>query len=188
MVESISWILSELGEGGPAYAGTAAYMSEVDLLLGNSSVVVRLNAILAVMAAASESDGVTITKAIRQATDDSSAIRSMVRLLLAYGSDDQLRAGLANLQAGAVREQLEWLLGQGGDPAHSSDIVGRLDNDEELVRMFALAATVRVGRYDLGPLEHASRSSDEDVAKFAALGIKNVAFKEKRWARLAEGG
>jgi hypothetical protein len=184
MVESIAWILSELGEGGPAYAGTAAYMPEVDRLLGNSAVVVRLHAILAVMSAAGKSDGVTIAKAIRQATDGSSAIRSMVRLLLAYGTDEQLRAGLANLQAGAVCEELEWLLNRGSDPALSSDVVRRLDNGDELGRMFALAAAARVGRYDSRPLEHASRSSDEDVSKFAALAIKNVAFQEKRRARL----
>jgi hypothetical protein len=107
----------------------------------------------------------------------------MVRLLLPYCSDARLRAGLTNLQADAVREQLEWLLTRGSDPAHSPDIVDRLDNDDELVRMFALAAAVRVGRYDSGPLEHASRSSDEEVSEFAALGLKNVAFREKRRLR-----
>jgi hypothetical protein len=193
MVESVAWVLSELGSGragaivpGPDYPGIAEYMDEVDWLLGYPTTAVRFHSIGSVLSAASAADGTTIAKALRQATDHQRAIRYVVLRLLAYGSDDQLRAGLANLEQGPVREQLEWLLTQGGDPARSADVVHRLDEGAELERMFALAAAVRVGRYDLGPLEHASRSSNEDVAKFATLGIKNVAFLEKRRLRLGK--
>ena len=186
MVESVAWILSELGDGTARYSGTARYMDEVDWLLGHSKLEVRFWAISSVLDAASAADGATVAKAVRLATDDERSVRSQVVRLLAYGSEDQLLGGLANLDQGPVRQLLEWLLDQGTDPAYSQDIVRRLDDDDELVRMFALAGTVRVGRYDLGPIEHATRSSDEDVAEFAALGIKNLAFLEKRRLRPAK--
>jgi hypothetical protein len=187
MVESVAWILSELGDGTARYPGTARYMDEVDWLLGHPKWDVRFVAISSVLSAASAADGATVAKAVRLATDDERPVRSQVVRLLAYGSEDQLLGGLPNLDQGPVRQLLEWLLDQGSDPAYSQDIVRRLDDADELVRMFALAATVRVGRYDLGPIEHATRSSDEAVARFATLGIKSLAFLEKRRSRLARG-
>ena len=190
MVESIAWILSELGSGrassivpGPDYPGTAAYMGEVDWLLGYPTVHVRAHAIGSVLSAATAADGATIAKALRQATDLDRAIRFFVLRLLSFGGDDQLGAGLANLEPGPVREQLEWLLTQGGDPAHTADVVRRLDEGAELEGMFALAAAVRVGRHDLAPIEHASHSRNEDVARFASLAIKNLAFLARRRER-----
>jgi hypothetical protein len=190
MVESIAWILSELGSGrassivpGPDYPGTAAYMGEVDWLLGYPARQVRTHAIGSVLSAASAADGATIAKALRQATDPERPIRYFVLRLLAHGSDDQLAAGLANLEQGPIREQLEWLLTQGGDPAYTAEVVRRIDEGAELEGMFALAAAVRVGRYDLAPIEHASHSSNEDVARFASLAIKNLAFLAKRRER-----
>jgi hypothetical protein len=187
MVESIAWILSELGSGrassivpGPDYPGTAAYMDELNWLLGYPTIHVRFHAIGSVLLAASAVDGATIAKAIRQAADPERPIRFMVLRLLAYGSEGQLRAGLANLEQGPVREQLEWLVTPGCDPANTAEVVRRIDEGAELEAMFALAAAVRVGRYDLNPIEHASHSSNGDVASFAGLAIKNLAFLAKR--------
>lgn len=162
VVKIAAWLVSEMGENA------APVLGEVAALLAHPERTARFFALDAVMTSASPSDGRIVAEAIALIDDEQSAVRMKAMRLLAVVSAPVLRAGLAHLPPGRLRDLTAW-------SAEVAEGHGEIDRHLELLRgleplerRFAAAAALRVAPGDRRPLEHASRSDDPDIQVFAS--------------------
>lgn len=180
VVVSTAWILSELGDRAAPYIGA------IDQLLVHPQREVRYWAIQAVLAAASQTDGSTIAKAISLIMDPERAVRIQAVQLLAHASDEQLSGAVPYLDSRHLHALLKWLLDDDNDQEYSNQILARLDAGDEVTRRFAAAAAVRVGRVNPLPLEKAAASADDIVSFIAQLTQKIGAIRASGLPSLLE--
>jgi hypothetical protein len=170
VVETVAWILSELG------GDAAPYLGEIELLLSSSNQRVRFWALDAILAAASTKHPGTVANAIALVSDEDQAVRWQVAQLLAKMRVQDLGAAGPELGDPRLRSLLEWLVSGGG--RRGDEVVARLGDVDPVARTFAVAAAVRIAEEDRAPLLRATKSSHEIVASTAQLAEKVLSLRK----------
>jgi len=160
-----AWLVSELG------IRAAPILDEVDFLLSHPVRDARYYGVEAALVAAPADRGDLIAKAVCLVDDPDDAVRRLAVRLLARATAQQLTGALPHLPD-PVRSLTEWLLSGGSDPAHSPQILTRIGDPDQDVRIFAAAAAARVADRDKQALEGAARSADPDIRVFAERELK----------------
>ena len=159
-VKAGAWVLSELG------ADATSMLFEVDFLLRHSVRHARFFALDVALVCATEQHGELIARAISLVGDEDGAVRWKALRFLGRAGAAQLAAGAVALEDVRLRELVEWLAVPAGGIGSQQDVVQRLDDQDDLVRLFAVAAASREAGNSLG-LVLAADSTDPDVAGFA---------------------
>jgi hypothetical protein len=154
-------ILTELG------TAAAPLLDEVERLLGHESRRVRYAAVEVVHASAGSEDGRTIGAAMGMLDDSDVAVRRAALYFLAHASPNQLSAAANHLGDSKAGLLAKWLADLHDRGSAVTEIAARLDSDDHLERMFAVAAAVRTVPFGESTLRTAARSDDQDIRVFA---------------------
>ncbi|HEY7829900.1 MAG TPA: hypothetical protein VIC06_04975 [Solirubrobacteraceae bacterium] len=161
-------------------AKAAPLMSDLTRLLGHRNRSVRYDILNAVLLATTPNDGEVIAQALTLIHDPERIVRSNALDFLVCADREQLVAGLPHVADRNIAAGLGWLLDAEESPSDDGyvEIESRIDDNDRLVRWFAAVAATRISRrkldplnpdsLNLGPLNHAAESSDEELQEFAA--------------------
>ncbi|MFD9950572.1 hypothetical protein ACFWYW_43700 [Nonomuraea sp. NPDC059023] len=164
-----AWLLAELAELA------APMMDEIPALLSHRNRIVGYYAIAVVLENAGERHGPAIAQVLALSRDPESAIRWKVLEFLTEASVEQLEAGASCLPPGRLRDLTEWLVLQEDEEPDASGIITRLTDGDPLTRLFAAAAATSLsGPDDMGLLEHAAGTGDEEIRSFAGERLSEL--------------
>lgn len=91
---------------------------------------------------------------------------------LARATMVQLRGSLPHLLDLALAANMTWFVKTVSEDK-VQDIIGAIDSENRVARLFAAAAAARLAAKAAEPLEHAASSSDPEVSSFAQDVLKN---------------
>ncbi|GIG56525.1 hypothetical protein Lfu02_08970 [Longispora fulva] len=160
-VEVGVWVLSELGGEAKPLLG------RVDRLLEHPGRKVKYWAIDVVHSSAGVDDGKLIGKAFGLLEDTDIAVRRAALYFLAHASKQQLAAAIEQLGTSKLGILLAWL-SSAADDASVQGMLSRIDDDDRIVRMVAVAAAVRIAGLGRPVLERAAALGDAEISMFAS--------------------
>jgi hypothetical protein len=176
-------------------AKAAPLMPDLMRLLGHRNSRVRFDILDAVLTAATPSDGEAIACALTLINDPGRNVRFKALKFLVCADREQLVAGLPHVSDRDIATGLGWLLDTEESPGDDgyAEIESRIDDEDRLVRWFAAVAATRISRrnldplnpdsLNLGPLNHAAESSDEELREFAARQQRELPEELERLQR-----
>ena len=171
------WIASELGEKG------RPLLNDVSALLRHPEKDVRFDAINCLLVWATPSNTAELASVIKLVDDPERSVRWKAMDFLARASEEQLRAGLSDLQVNEPEctqvRGLEWILSpQALDP---EAVMAALQNQDDVLRKYGAVAARRLSKDNRAPLLYAASVDDPDVKNFAAAGIKLLQPLDQNW-------
>jgi hypothetical protein len=173
----------------------APLMPDLTRLLGHRNRKVRSDILDAVLLAATPNDGEAIARAVMLINDIERIIRSKALSFLAWADREQLVAGLPRVADRDTAAGLGWLLDIEETPGEDgyAEIESKIDDEDRLMRWFAVVAATRISRrnldplnsdsLNLDPLNHAAESSDEELQAFAASQQPRLQYELHRQQR-----
>ncbi|HKF20320.1 MAG TPA: hypothetical protein VKE93_02060 [Candidatus Angelobacter sp.] len=168
LVSAGVWIASELGALGQPL------LEDVSPLLRHPEKDVRFDAINCLLVWATPSHAAELASIIKLMDDPERSVRWKAMDFLARASNDQLRAGLLDLQvdqpdSGHVRG-LQWLFSQ--EALDAERVTTALQSQDAVLRKYAAVAARRISKSNRAPLLYAVSVRDPDVKNFAEAGLK----------------
>lgn len=167
-VKAGAWIASELGEQ------VAPLIDELTGLLSHPSKYVRFFVLDSILIAGTPEHGQALAAAVQMIQDSEDAIRWKAMNFLARASESQLTASVPYVANRSVAELTEWLI-DSDRRLNTVAVIRRLEDGNQLVRMAAGAAAVRLASRDRSALEHAAASSDPTIKSFADEHLRFLA-------------
>lgn len=155
-----AWLASELG------TMIKPLISELSVCLDHPSRYVRFFVIDAILNGANKEDGEALAKAVLSILDSDKGVRWKSLKFLSKASYEQLVSALPHLQRSDVADLLAWLLNC-ESKQDTQSVINRLSDTDNVSRMFAAAASVRIYPHNPVALERAAASSDLEVRAFA---------------------
>ncbi|MBO2447354.1 hypothetical protein J4573_09680 [Actinomadura barringtoniae] len=168
LVDSASWIFSELG------SKSSPYLQSIAFLLSHRSHRARFWAIEAVHAAAGPGDGRIIAQAFSLIADPTPQVRWEVMNFLSGATTAQLESSLPYLRDGSLSSPVSWLASISDNHEADKEIKNKLSSSSSIDRRIAVAAAARSpsGRRPL--LEYAATLSDPEVQNFAESALRTM--------------
>jgi HEAT repeat protein len=153
-------------------AGRASpLMHEVKRLLGHPDRWVKGPMVDVVLVAATPGDAQVIAEAVSLVTDPDPPMRSAAVSLLSRIDQERLAAALPEVRDRSISDGLGWLIERDREP-DDRDLVRRLDDQDPLVRRFAVVAAARAFYRDPDLIGRAAAAGDEEVRKLAGSRLR----------------
>ncbi len=161
-----AWIASELGTWGEQL------LPDVLPLLRHPAKNVRFSVIDCILLWAT--DGAELSAAIKLTEDSESSVRWKAMDFLSLATRDQLQLALSYLDEVEPNSThvrgLRWLLSW--DASDANAVKAALQNENALLRKYAVVAASRMAKADREPLSYAASVKDPDVQNFAKSSIR----------------
>jgi len=172
-VEAGAWIASELGEL------IAPLIPELSRLLSHPSRRVRFFVLDGLLNAGRSEHGQELAAAVERIEDPDETVRWKAMNFLARASYEQLAASVPFISNRLVDDALRWLI-DSDQRLDTIAVVRRLESPDQLSRLVAAAAAVRLASRDEAALERAVASMDREINSFSREQVRLRWWRRRR--------
>ncbi len=162
IVRTGAFLAEELG------AKATPLLPELARLLDDPDIWVKSGVLTAVLASATDRDGVVVGGVVSLITDESRPVRKMVFEILTRVDLLVLAAGIPYIDDRKIAGLMEWVLEVESESCDHDEIRSRLEDSDGLSQLFATVAAARVHGRNPHYLQHAASVSESDSQSLAA--------------------